>query len=64
MDDSTFPLVYMQDDGTSFNCLHGYAGQMDVSYIRDSITPLNADRRLDIQIQASALPLTASPTRC
>lgn len=52
MDDSTFPLVYMQDDGTSFNCLHGYAGQMDVSYIRDSITPLNADRRLDIQIQA------------
>lgn len=52
MENSTFPLVYMQNDGTSFNCLHGYAREMDVSYIRDSITPLDPDRQLDIQIQA------------
>lgn len=52
MENSTFPLVYMRNDGTSFNCLHGYAREMDTSYIRDSITPLDADRRLDIQIQA------------
>lgn len=42
----------MQKDGVNFNCLHGYAREMDVSYIRDSITPLEADRELDIQIQA------------
>lgn len=52
MSNSTFPLVYMQKDGVNFNCLHGYAKAMDVSYIRDSITPLDADRALDIQIQA------------
>ena len=52
MPNSTFPLVYMQKDGVNFNCLHGYAREMDVSYIRDSITPLDADRELDIQIQA------------
>lgn len=52
MPDSTFPLVYMQKDGTNFNCLHGYAREMDVSYLRDSITPLDSDRELDILIQA------------
>lgn len=49
---STFPLVYMQKDGINFNCLNGYAKEMDVSYIRDGITPLDADRKLNIQIQA------------
>lgn len=52
MSSSTFPLVYMQKDGTNFNCLHGYAREMDVSYIRDSITPLESNRELTIQIQA------------
>lgn len=52
MENATFPLVYMQKDGTNFNCLHGYAKEMDVSYIRDGITPLDSNRELDIQIQA------------
>lgn len=52
MPNSTFPLVYMQMNGTNFNCLHGYAREMDVSYIRDSITPLSSNRELDIQIQS------------
>lgn len=52
MPNSTFPLVYMQKDGTNFNCLHGYAREMDVSYLRDSITPLDSDRELDIVIQS------------
>ena len=25
MENSTFPLVYMQNKGVSYNCLHGYA---------------------------------------
>ena len=48
---STFPLVYMVRGGTQFNCLHGYAQPMDTSMIRDSITPLSADRQIGIAIQ-------------
>lgn len=52
MSTSTFPLVYMRKEGINYNCLHGYSREMDVSYIRDGITPLDADRKLDIRIQA------------
>ncbi len=52
MEPSTFPLVYMERGGTAFNCMHGYAREMDVRYIRDSITPLSPDRSIGIQVQA------------
>ena len=51
MASSTFPLVYIHDNGTNYNCLHGYAAKMDVNYIRDTLTVLNDDHQLDIQIQ-------------
>ncbi|MCD7884194.1 MAG: hypothetical protein LUI87_10910 [Lachnospiraceae bacterium] len=51
MADATFPLVYMQDDDVSYNCLHGYAYEMDVNYIRDTVTILDASHELDIKIQ-------------
>lgn len=51
MEDSTFPLVYMQNNGVNYNCLHGYAYEMDVNYIRDTVTVLADDHQLDIQIQ-------------
>lgn len=51
MADSQFPLVYMQSDDVSYNCLHGYAYEMDVNYIRDTVTVLNSDHELDIRIQ-------------
>lgn len=51
MDNSKFPLVYMQNSGVNYNCLHGYAYEMDVNYIRDTVTVLNSDHELDIQIQ-------------
>ncbi|MCC8103766.1 MAG: hypothetical protein LIP11_16455 [Clostridiales bacterium] len=50
MSGSTFPLVYMQNDGVSYNCLHGYAYEMDVNYIRDTVTVLDASHELDILI--------------
>ena len=40
MENSTFPLVYMQNKGVNYNCLHGYAKEMDVNYIRDTVTSL------------------------
>lgn len=51
MSSSTFPLVYMQNDDVSYNCLHGYAYEMDVNYIRDTVTILDASHELDIRIQ-------------
>ena len=52
MSDSTFPLVYMQQGGINFNCLHGYNREMDVSQMRYSITPLTEQREVTIQIQS------------
>ena len=51
MENSTFPLVYMQNKGVSYNCLHGYAYEMDVANIRDTVTVLGDSHELDIQIQ-------------
>lgn len=51
MENSTFPLVYMQNKGVSYNCLHGYAYEMDVTNIRDMVTVLGDSHELDIQIQ-------------
>ncbi len=51
MSDSTFPLVYMQQSGINFNCLHGYCREMDVSEMRYSITPLTEQREVTICIQ-------------
>lgn len=51
MADSQFPLVYMQNNGVNYNCLHGYAYEMDVNYIRDTVTVLNSDHELNIRIQ-------------
>lgn len=51
MENSKFPLLYMRNNGVSYNCLHGYSYEMDVNYIRDTVTVLDSDHMLDIQIQ-------------
>ena len=51
MENSTFPLVYIQNKGVNYNCLHGYANEMNVGYIRDTLTILNENHELEIQIQ-------------
>ncbi len=51
MSDSTFPLVYMRENGVNYNCLHGYAYEMDVTDIRDTLTILDSSHELNIRIQ-------------
>lgn len=41
----------MQQGGISFNCLHGYSREMDVSQMRYSITPLTEQREVTVLIQ-------------
>lgn len=51
MQAATFPLVYLTNQDIQINCLHGYAKPMQVTAMRDTITPLNTDRTLEIQIE-------------
>lgn len=46
MAEATFPVVTMKYEGNDVNTLHGYATEMETSYMRESITPLMAGRRV------------------
>lgn len=57
MADATLPLVslYMQDTEEDtlkeINELHGYVAEMNAIYMRDTITPIDEERILSIQVQ-------------
>lgn len=51
MMDATLPLVTLYEDGTAINELHGYTEEMQLQYMRDTITPIGEDRMLPISIQ-------------
>ena len=44
LQDSTFPLIRLTVDKYTINTLHGYSSELDSGNIRESITPLNADK--------------------
>lgn len=45
---ASLPVVYMNINDTKMNALHGYTAEMEGSFLRGMITPINADRTLDI----------------
>ncbi len=46
MGDASFPVVTMQIDEYRVNRLHGYASDMDTSYLRDTLLPIGNDRNI------------------
>ena len=50
MPSATLPVIYMKINDQYMNALHGYVCEMEGSYLRDNITPINADRTLAIKI--------------
>lgn len=50
MEPATYPLVYMNYSGNEINCLHGYASEMQASYLRDTITPINEGRSVSFRV--------------
>ncbi|QNM04353.1 cysteine peptidase family C39 domain-containing protein [Qiania dongpingensis] len=50
MDSASLPVVTMEFEGSAVNTLHGYAGAMEASYMRDTITPIPQDRKLSFQV--------------
>lgn len=50
MSESTFPILTMKVDDVFLNDLHGYASNLDEMIMRESITPLGADRSFSVII--------------
>lgn len=50
LQDSTFPLIYLQLGKYTVNTLHGYSSELDSSKVRESITPLESDKTFTIKI--------------
>lgn len=50
MSGATLPVVTTQYNGIDINRMYGYVKDMDLSYMRDSITPLMSGRRMKIDI--------------
>ncbi|MCQ2549651.1 MAG: hypothetical protein MJ134_06380 [Lachnospiraceae bacterium] len=47
---ATFPVMGVELEGYSVNRMVGHANQQNVSYMRDSLTPIDADRKITLSI--------------
>ena len=50
METASSPSMAMIINDTEVNRMYAYADEMDVSFVRDSITPLDTDRTLEVSI--------------
>lgn len=50
MGEATYPVVSMKVDGHRVNSLHGYADSMNSAYLRDTLQPVEIDRKVSVQI--------------
>lgn len=52
MSDAGLPLIYMtSESGIKYNLLHGHTVDVEERQIHDSITPIDVERKLDINIK-------------
>ena len=52
---ATFPTITTVVEGMEVNTLYGYTYDMEAQFMRDTITPLNEDRKLTIYVEESDL---------
>ncbi|MBR4767982.1 MAG: hypothetical protein IK088_03295, partial [Lachnospiraceae bacterium] len=50
MTDASFPVIHAEYEGRYINTMYGYVSDMDLSFMRDSITPLMPGRKLSLKI--------------
>lgn len=50
MSEATFPVVTLYSQGYEMNCLHGYSSNLDAVMIRESITPVDAEKTFELRI--------------
>lgn len=51
MGEATFPVVSMSVAGYRVNDLHGYAQNMDCAYLRDTLQPVESDRKIAVTLE-------------
>lgn len=50
MDQPTLPLAYIKYDDQLINCMHGYKSNVDISLLRDTITPLDKEKKIEVWV--------------
>lgn len=58
MAEASFPVVSVKYEGKLINELHGYDEVMEVNYMRESITPLSAGRKISIEADCYGREIT------
>ena len=48
MEQATLPIVYVRYQDEFINTLHGYTGKVDTTYFRDTITPMDYGRTIEL----------------
>ncbi|MBO4415356.1 MAG: hypothetical protein J5824_05170 [Lachnospiraceae bacterium] len=51
MSAATFPTIYMQVGENTYNRLHGYASNLDMMLMRETITPITSERSFTVFIE-------------
>ncbi len=51
MSAASYPIVYINHEGIHINPLHGYSTEMDMTAMRDEITPVGSNRTLSFFIE-------------
>ena len=47
----TFPLITLKSQGKVMNRLHGHSGDLSPNFMRESITPINQEKKITVQLQ-------------
>ena len=50
LQDSTFPIAYIQVGNYMVNTLHGFSSELNSSDVRESITPLDTEKTFSVKI--------------
>ena len=58
MGEATYPVVSMFVDGHRVNSLHGYTDSMKTAYIRDTLQPVENNRKVNVRIDTYGREIT------
>lgn len=56
---ATLPVIYMETEGVRYNELHGYVTEMDIAFMRDTITALDENRTTGLTIDTYGEKVTS-----
>lgn len=50
MEEAELPLAYVSNGDSLLNCMHGYTGDVDLTLLRDSITPIDENKSIQVKV--------------